>query len=165
VYGAPPSSFSIFLRAPSASRSVHAPAFPDTIGSAVQRTVGAAVAAAGLLLLGAGPADVMLCFHRDGRVAVEPYQERCCADDGAGCPEERPGGCPDDQCQDLPLAAALHAVQADPGALPAAPPSAELPAVEPTSPFLPPVLRASKPLSGDLDPPPLGLLRSVVLRQ
>jgi hypothetical protein len=125
-------------------------------------TGSALMAALGLLLMGALPAELMLCVHSDGHVEVEIFQELCCE---SSCPDDLPAECPDDQCRDVPLTMAFQAVPGSPPALPDLAPSADLSPIEPPSPAF--ALRASEPLSGDLDPPrspPLDFLRSVVLR-
>lgn len=70
------------------------------------------VAALGIASVGLVPSEYMLCFHRDGKIVVEPFQELCCkstCSDADTCGGENCGGnaasseCPDDQCQDLPL--------------------------------------------------------------
>jgi hypothetical protein len=75
-------------------------------------------AALGVALAGLAPSEFMLCFHRDGKVLVEHYQELCCkvpcageegcaGDDGEGAASR--SDCPDDECQDLPLNSTLDA--------------------------------------------------------
>lgn len=132
----------------------------------------ALVAALGLLLMGAAPAEFMLCFHRDGKVEVERYQESCCESaredsaDCGNCPERLPQECPDDQCRDLPLTSALQAVQGSPSSLPELAASTEPTPIEPPL-VIPPFTWTPEPRSGDLDPPgspPLDFLRTVVLR-
>ena len=121
-------------------------------------------AAAGLALTGLARADFMLCFHQDGQVVLETFQERCCVTEDACCPESAPPACPDDQCHDLPLTlGAEDVLDASAPLFPSAAPltlpiESELPA--PAAPLSRPTLSAAS-----LDPPdPLALLRSVVLR-
>lgn len=120
---------------------------------------------------GAASTDRMLCFHRDGHVAVEPFQELCCtspcAEDGGPCPTERPPDCPDDPCRDVPLTVGPDvAPPASPGPSAVAPAEGSLPADLPafvpvsTSEAPPPVARALGPPG----PPLLAHLRTVVLR-
>ena len=68
--------------------------------------------------VGLAPAEMMLCFHRDGSILVEKFQERCCK---TSCPSDEECGtrscdgtaptsdCPDEDCRDLPLQPSLEA--------------------------------------------------------
>lgn len=136
-------------------------------------SVGTVAATLGLLLMGAAPADFMLCFHRDGQVAVENFQELCCKTSCADtcaestCPEKPPTDCPDDQCHDVPLTIGLSAVRVAPSVLPTAPPTFDILPIEAPPPLLTLIRRAPEPASSDLDPPrspPLDQLRTVILR-
>jgi len=132
----------------------------------MRKSLSVLTALAGLALMGAAPAEFMLCFHRDGKIVLESYQERCCASEDE-CPKQAASDCPDDQCRDLPLT-----IEAD-GGLDApsvdAPPPASTPClIDASSPdgARPPEL--APPRSEALDPPespPLTFLRTVVLRQ
>jgi hypothetical protein len=131
-------------------------------------TASAVLATLGLLLMGAAPTEFMLCFHQDGKVEVEHYQELCCKSAcETSCPEEPPPACPDDQCHDVPLTNALQAVQGAPSVVPVVAPTLDVSSIEPPSPTPTFTLLASEPLSRDLDSPgspALDLLRTVILR-
>ncbi|HEX7896872.1 MAG TPA: hypothetical protein VF950_03880 [Planctomycetota bacterium] len=139
----------------------------------MRKKLAAVLAFLALAPLGAAPSDFMLCFHRDGKIAVEAFQELCCKsacpeDRGQPCPKELPEECPDDQCHDVPLAFGAKVVQPGPSALPSLAPLegglvADLPASIPVLAHEDP-----KPLARTLGPPgslPLSRLRTVVLRQ
>jgi hypothetical protein len=130
------------------------------------RTPGLSLAALAAALLGAAPTEQMLCFHQDGRIFLEDYQEDCCDADARGdCPGEDPSRCPDDQCHDLPLTlerdGSLDVPSVD------APPATLVDAVAVPCFQLTLPLEAQPPRPGGLDPPgspPLRFLRTVVLR-
>lgn len=127
-------------------------------------------------LVGVAPSDFMLCFHRDGKVAVEHFQELCCtsecaderdAREGEDCAKERPAECPDDQCHDVPLTVGIEAVQQGSVVLPDLVPSISFLAADLPPQVLDGVQALPRPALHFLDlsgSPPLAHLRTVILR-
>ena len=128
----------------------------------MRRILAAVAAAFGPLLLGAGPAELMLCFHRDGSGVLEPFQTGCCESE---CPTDAPSDCPDEDCRDVPLATGLDGCVEAPSIIDAAvcgPLLADVSYLD-----LEIIATATPPPPGALDPPdsrPLDFLRTVLLR-
>ncbi len=125
---------------------------------------------------GFASSEFMLCFHRDGHIEFERYDQLCCRGSAPAaedcCSEESKGAasssCPDDQCKDLPLKLSAPRSAYRPA------PALEKPADTLAGPildllvaFVPPISDPARPAFSE-EPPlragPIEQLRTIVLR-